>query len=92
MLFADVAFKQDKKFFCTAPKDVQEKVQVHEERFPGMHILGYFLCIIAIAMIVVSVVIAVWDGINRNYGFLQFFIRFLIMLEGYKIWERPLCA
>lgn len=41
MLFAAVAFIQDRKYFGTAPKDVQEKVQVHEERFPGMHILGY---------------------------------------------------
>lgn len=87
MLFAAVAFIQDKKFFGTAPKDVQEKVQVHEERFPGMHILGYVLCVVAIAMIAGSVVIAVWDGIQRDYGFLQFFIRFMIMLEGYKIWD-----
>lgn len=39
MLFAAVAFIQGRKYFGTAPKDVQEKVQVHEERFPGM--LGY---------------------------------------------------
>lgn len=87
MLFAAVAFIQDKKFFGTAPKDVQEKVQDHEERFPGMHILGYVLGIAAIAMIAVAVIIAVWDGIKKDYGFLQFFIRFLIMLEGYKIWD-----
>lgn len=87
MLFAAVAFIQDKKFFQTAPKDVQEKVQDHEERFPGMHILGYVLGIAAIAMIVGSVVIGVWDGMKRDYAFLQFFIRFLIMLEGYKIWD-----
>ena len=87
MLFAAVAFIQDKKFFGTAPKDVQEKVRVHEERFPGMHILGYVLCAVAIAMIAGSVVIAVWDGIQRDYGFLRFFIRFMIMLEGYKIWD-----
>lgn len=87
MLFAAVAFIQDKRFFGTAPKDVQERVLIHEERFPGMHILGYVLCIAAIAMIAGSVIIAVWDGIKRNYGFLQFFIRFMIMLEGYKIWD-----
>lgn len=87
MLFAAVAFIQDRRFFGTAPKDVQEKVQVHEERFPGMHILGYVLCITAVTMILVSVFIAAWDGIKRDYRFLQFFIRFLIMLEGYKIWD-----
>lgn len=87
MLFAAVAFIQDKRFFGTAPKDVQERVLIHEERFPGMHILGYVLCVAAIAMIAGSVIIAVWDGIKRDYGFLQFFIRFMIMLEGYKIWD-----
>lgn len=87
MLFSAIAFIQDKRFFSTAPKDLQEKVQVHNERFPGMHILGYVLGISAIAMIVVSIVIAVWDGIKKDYGFLQFFIRFLIMLEGYKVWD-----
>lgn len=87
MLFAAVAFIQDKRFFGTAPKDVQERVLIHEERFPGMHILGYVLCIAAIAVIAGSVIIAVWDGIKRDYGFLQFFIRFMIMLEGYKIWD-----
>lgn len=87
MLFAAVAFIQDKRFFGTAPKDVQERVLIHEERFPGMHILGYVLCIAAIAVIAGSVIIAVWDGIMRDYGFLQFFIRFMIMLEGYKIWD-----
>lgn len=34
---------------------------IHEERFPGMHIPGYILCIAAITMIIGSVVIAVWD-------------------------------
>lgn len=87
MLFAAVAFIQDKKFFGTAPKDELEMLQIHEERFPGMHILGYVLGIAAIAMIAVAVIIAVWDGIKKDYGFLQFFIRFLIMLEGYKIWD-----
>lgn len=87
MLFAAVAFIQDKKFFGTAPKDELEMLQIHEERFPGMHLLGYVLGVVAIAMIAGSVVIAVWDGMKREYGFLQFFIRFLIMLEGYKIWD-----
>lgn len=87
MLFAAVAFIQDRRFFGTAPRDVQEKIQDHEERFPGMHILGYVLCVAAIAMIAGSVIIAVWNGIQRGFGFLQFFIRFMIMLEGYKIWD-----
>lgn len=87
MLFAAIAFIQNRKFFGTAPKDVQKKVLDHEERFPGMHILGYVIAFAAIAMIIGAVVIAVWDGVKRDYGFWRFFIRFLIMLDGYKIWD-----
>ena len=87
MLFAGVAFIQDKRFFGSAPKDELEVIQPHEERFPGMHILGYIIVFVAIAVIICSVIIALWDGIKRDYGFLQFFIRFVIMLEGYKIWD-----
>lgn len=87
MLFAAVAFIQDKRYFGTAPKDELERIQVHEERFPGMHILGYALGIMAVAVIAGAVFIAVWDGIDRGYGFLPFFIRFMVMLEGYKIWD-----
>lgn len=51
MLFAAVAFIQDKKYFGTAPKDELERIQVHEERFPGMHILGYALGILALCSV-----------------------------------------
>lgn len=66
---------------------MQEKVLDHDERFPGMHILGYVLALAAVVLIIGSVIIAAWDGIKSRYGFLQFFVRFLIMLEGYKIWD-----
>lgn len=41
MLFAAVAFIQDKKYFGTAPEDELERIQIHEERFSGMHILVF---------------------------------------------------
>ncbi len=87
MLFAAVAYIQNKNFFGSAPEDELELIQPHEERFPGMHILGYVLGFAAIAVIIGAVVFAVYDGVKRGYGFWQFFIRFLIMLEGYKIWD-----
>jgi len=54
MLFAAVAFIQDKKYFGTAPKDELERIQVYKKRFPGMHILGCVLGILAIAGLCVS--------------------------------------
>ena len=37
MLLAGVAFIQDKKYFTSAPKDVQESILPREERFHGQH-------------------------------------------------------
>lgn len=87
MLFAAVAFIQNKKFFGSAPKDELKMIRVHKERFAGMHVLGYILGICAIVLIIGAVIFAVYNGIKSNYVFLQFFIRFLIMLDGYKIWD-----
>ena len=43
MLYAGVALIQDKRFFTSAPKEVQAAVQPRDERFPGAHALGWFL-------------------------------------------------
>lgn len=40
MLWAGVAFVQDKKLFSSAPKDVQEAIQPREERFRGAHAIA----------------------------------------------------
>lgn len=43
MIFAAVAFVQDKRLFTTAPKDIQEAALEHEERFPGARITGWII-------------------------------------------------
>lgn len=43
--------------------------------------------IIACVMILGSVIYAAYDGIHRDFSFSQFFIRFLIMSDGYKVWD-----
>ena len=43
MLYAAVALVQDKRLFTSAPKDIQAAVQPKAERFPGAHVLGWFL-------------------------------------------------
>lgn len=87
MLWAGVAFIQDKKYFSSAPKDVQEAIQPREERFHGAHAVGWMLMAIAAVLVIGAVVLAVVDGIHRGYSFWQYFLRFLILLEGYKIWD-----
>lgn len=87
MLWAGVAFIQDKKYFTSAPKDVQEAIQPREERFKGAHALGWLLMAVAAVLVIGSVIVAVADGIRKHYSFKQFFARFLTLLEGYKIWD-----
>ena len=43
MLLSGVGFIQDKRFFTSAPREVQDVVKPYEERFPGAHALGWFM-------------------------------------------------
>lgn len=87
MLWSGVAFIQDKKYFTSAPKDVQAAILPHDERFPGAHLIGWILMGVAGILIIGAVIIGVADGLRRNYSFVQFFLRFFILLDGYKIWD-----
>lgn len=87
MLWAGVAFIQDKKYFTSAPKDVQAAIETRKERFKGAHAVGWILMAVAAVLVIGSVIIAIADGIRRGFSFGQFFLRFLILLEGYKVWD-----
>lgn len=87
MLWAGVALIQNKKYFTSAPKDVQEAIQSREEHFRGAHAVGWLLMVVAAILAIGSVLFAVVDGIRRDFSFGQFFLRFLILLEGYKAWD-----
>lgn len=87
MLWAGVALIQDKKYFTSAPKDVQEAIQPRKERFCGAHALGWTLMAVSALVILSTVVWAVLDGADRWFSFSQYFLRFLIILEGYKVWD-----
>lgn len=87
MLWSGVAFIQDKKYFTSAPKDVQAAILPHEERFPGAHLLGWILMALSAVLMIGAVIFAIVDGLRQHYSFGQFFLRFLILLDGYKIWD-----
>ena len=71
MMFAAVAFIQDKRFFSSAPKEAQEVLRPKDkELFYGG--VG---------------VISIWDGIRSGYTFLQFFVRFVLIFTVYKIYD-----
>ncbi|MDO4651004.1 MAG: hypothetical protein Q4B26_20390, partial [Eubacteriales bacterium] len=59
----------------------------HPERFPGQHILGWILMIACIVAFAGAFLYGGWDGIRQGYGFVQFFLRFLIMLYLEKVFD-----
>lgn len=87
LLWGAVGFVQDKRFFTSAPKEIQEAVLPKPERFKGQHILGWAMLILALAMMVGAVILGAWDGISNGFSFGQIFVRNLIMLWGMKVFD-----
>lgn len=87
MLYSGVALIQNKKLFGSAPKDIPDAIVEHDERFKGAHLIGWILLILAAALITFSIVYGAWDGIRNNFTLWEFFIRFLVMFESYKLFD-----
>lgn len=87
ILYGGVGFIQDKKFFSSAPPQVLQVVPDKKERFKGALIVGWIIIIIAFSLFIGSVILASINGINNNFTFIQFLIRFLIILYGMEIYD-----
>ena len=87
MLFAAVALVQDKRFFTTAPKDIQAAVLEHNEPFRGARIVGWILLIIAVLTFPTAFLYGAWDGIRYDFTFWQFAGRFWAMLYLLKAFD-----
>ena len=51
MLYSAVALIQNRKLFGSAPKDIQDAMVDHEERFKGAHLIGWILLIVSALLI-----------------------------------------
>ncbi len=87
LLWAGVGFVQDKKFFTSAPREVQDAVLPREERFKGAHLIGWIMAVIALLMLFGPMIYGAWDGIRKEFTFGQFLTRFLIMVWGVQIYD-----
>lgn len=87
MLYSGVGLIQDKRFFTSAPLEVQNAVTDHRERFKGAHALGWVLAAVSVGMLVGAPVYGCYDGIQNGYSFRQIFVRLLIMLWGLKAFD-----
>ena len=87
MLYAAVALIQDRRFFKSAPKDIQQAITEHKERFPRARCLGWKLLVVAVLAFAGAFFYGAWDGIQRGYIFWMFFARFLTMLYLLKAFD-----
>ena len=87
ILYGGVGFIQDKRFFSSAPKEILDAVPDKKERFPGAHIVGWMIALVALLLLGGAVVLAAWDGVRSGFGFWKFFARFLIMLYVMELYD-----
>ena len=73
LLYAGVGLIQEKRFFGSAPKENPDAIPDRKpERFPGAHILGWTLGVLALALMVGGFVLGGWDGIRSGFGYWAF--------------------
>ena len=88
MMFATVAFIQEKKLFSSAPKEFQEAIVPREkELFFGAKAIGWAFIVFSFLLILGVGVISIWDGFRSGYSFWQFFTRFVVIFSVYKIYD-----
>lgn len=88
MLFGAVAFIQDKRFFSSAPKEIQAVIpETRPEKFRGQHIVGWLIIALAALLFIGAVLLAATDGIAHHFSFLSLFVRFFIMLYAMELYD-----
>ena len=87
MLLSGVGFIQDTKFFSSAPREVRAVIKPRKERFRGAHAIGWIMAVFSVLLIGGAFVIGIWNGIQNDFGFWQFFIRFIIMMLLLKAFD-----
>ena len=87
LLCATVVLIQDRRFFTTAPKDIQAAAIEHPERFPGAHALGWVLAIISMLLMIGAFVCGGYDGVRNGFTFWRHFFRFAVMLYLWKAFD-----
>ncbi len=87
MIVSAVVFVGQKKFFSSAPKDIQAAIIDRDERFAGARLLGYLLMAISVAACVGAVIYAGYDGVAKSFSFGQFFCRYAGMLYLYLLFD-----
>ncbi len=87
LLIAAVALIQDRRFFTTAPEDIQAAAADHPERFPGAHALGWLIAVLSLVLMTGAFVNGGWNGVINGFSFFQHWLRFALMLYIWKAFD-----
>ena len=87
LLWGAVGFVQNKKFFSSAPKEVQAAIQPKKERFRGQHIVGYIILALGLSLMIGSVILGFYNGVKSGFGYWMFFARFAVMFVSLKAFD-----
>jgi len=71
----------------TAPKDIQEKVLARPDAPIWKTVTGCILAVLILLCAVGVLIYAGMDAVKNLMNFMEIFIRYLILLEGYKIFD-----
>lgn len=69
------------------PKDIEEKARLHQPPFPAAPVIGWILLSLCMLGFVGVIAYGGWDGVQKNFTFVQFLVRFLIILFGMKAFD-----
>lgn len=69
------------------PKDIEEKARLHQPPFPAAPVIGWILLSLCMLGFVDVIAYGGWDGVQKNFTFGQFLVRFLIILFGMKAFD-----
>lgn len=69
------------------PEDVKEKARNHKPPFKSAPVIGWLLISLIFAGFIGAFIYGGWDGIYKNFTYIQFLERFLIMLYGMKAFD-----
>ncbi|HAJ98246.1 MAG TPA: hypothetical protein DCO72_10985, partial [Ruminococcus sp.] len=68
----------------TAPEDIREKVLARPDAPVWKTVTGCILAVLILLCTVGVLIYAGMDAVKNHMNFMQIFVRYLILLEGYK--------
>ncbi len=87
MIWSAAFFLPWKKLMDFFPEDIKEKAIDHMPPFKSAPVIGWICMILCMLGFLGVIVYGGWDGVQRNYTFGQFLVRFLVILFGVKAFD-----